>query len=64
MLIYGQKSLEGREVEIPYEYLVKENQTMYKMLVTLLPRVQYSKKDVAELKDTLESVESVVKEFI
>jgi len=37
---------------------------MYKMLVTLLPRVQYSKKDVAELKDTLESVESVVKEFI
>jgi hypothetical protein len=39
-LIFGQKSLEGKEIEIPYEYLVKENQIMYKMLLTLLPNLQ------------------------
>ncbi len=44
MLMYGPKSLEGIDLEIPYEYLVKENQTMYKILQTLLQRFQYNKK--------------------
>ena len=44
VLIFGQKTLEGKSLEIPYEYLVKENEIMYKMLVTLLPRLQYNKK--------------------
>lgn len=29
---------------------------MYKMLLTLLPNLQYNKKDLTELRDSLESV--------
>lgn len=62
-LIYGEKTLEGREIEIPFEYLVKENKTMYKMLLTLLPQLEYHKKDLTDFRETLESVETIVKEF-
>ncbi len=36
---------------------------MYKMLITLLPQLEYHKKDLTEFRETLESVETIVKEF-
>lgn len=44
VLMYGEKKLpEGTKIELPYEYLLKENNTLYKMLMTLLPNAQFLK---------------------
>lgn len=50
VLIYGEKNLEGVALEIPYEYLVKENAVMYKVLLTLLPHLNYDRNEVNEVK--------------
>jgi hypothetical protein len=33
------------------------------MLLTLLPQLEYHKKDITDFRETLESVETIVKEF-
>jgi len=40
--MYGEKKLPvGCKLELPYEYLLKENNLLYKMLKTLLPKDQF-----------------------
>ena len=43
--MFGDKRAEmgENEVELPYEYMVKENYSMYKMLMTLLPLAENDK---------------------
>ena len=53
VLMYGHKTLQGKPLEIPYQYLVRENQVMYKMLMTLLPGIQYDKNHVNRLRESL-----------
>ena len=48
--MFGQKKLEER-VQLPYEYLVKENHALYKMLLTLLPQTDSDREDLRLLKD-------------
>lgn len=41
MVMYGEKRLPtGAKLELPYEYLLKENNLLYKMLMTMLPSAQ------------------------
>jgi hypothetical protein len=49
-------------VELPYEYLLKENGLLYKMLMTLLPNAQFMKDELHKIRETVESVQLMVKE--
>jgi hypothetical protein len=48
--MFGHRKLEG-EVTMPYEFLVKENKVMYKMLLTLLPLVEGDRDDLRIVRD-------------
>jgi hypothetical protein len=51
VLIYGEKKLhENTKIELPYEYLLKENNILYKMLMTLLPNAQFLKEELHKIK--------------
>lgn len=62
--MYGEKKLaEGTKVELPYEYLLKENNTLYKVLMTLLPNAQFLKDELHRIKETFDSVDTSLKQL-
>jgi hypothetical protein len=58
--MFGTKKLEG-EIQLPYEYLVKENQVMYRMLITLLPKVNGDRDDLRVIRSNLFKLNSKIK---
>lgn len=61
IVMFGHKKVES-PVQLPYEYLVKENQTMYKMLLTLLPQVESDRDDLRIIRDNLFKLNAKVTE--
>ena len=62
VLMYGEKKLPpGSKLELPYEYLLKENNLLFKMLMTLLPNAQLLREELHKIRETYESVEAMVK---
>lgn len=51
VVMFGHKKMEEK-VELPYEFIVKENYELYKMLLTLLPE-SHDREDMRLLKDGL-----------
>lgn len=49
-------------MELPYEYLVKENYALYKMLMTLLPQTETDREDLRVLKDGIFKLNARVNE--
>lgn len=62
MVMFGPKKLEG-ELQLPFEYLVKENQVMYKMLLTLLPEIEADRNDLRIIRDNLFKLSSKITEI-
>lgn len=51
VLMYGEKSLPpGCKLELPYEYLMKENNLLYKMLMTVLPNAQFLREELHKIR--------------
>ena len=63
--MFGDKRSEvpKSEIDLPYEYLVKENSSMYKMLLTLLPLAENDKEGLQNVKDGIFKLECKAKEF-
>jgi hypothetical protein len=60
--MFGARKFEG-EIQLPYEYLVKENQVMYRMLISLLPKVSGERDDLRMIRGSLFKLNSKVKEI-
>ena len=63
VLMYGEKRLPvGFKLQLPYEYLLKENNLLYKMLKTLLPKDQFLREELHKIRETYETVQEMMKE--
>ena len=65
ILMFGDKSTELNisEIDLPYEYLIKQNYTMYKMLQTLLPLAENDKEGLVNIKDGIFKLQCKIKEL-
>lgn len=53
VVMYGEKKLPvGCKLELPYEYLLKENNLLYKMLMTLLPNAKMLGSELSNIRET------------
>ena len=61
--MYGEKRLPvGSKIEMPYEYLLKENNLLFRMLMALLPNAQLLREELFRIRESYEAVEGVIRE--
>jgi hypothetical protein len=62
VLMNGEKKLpENTKLELPYEYLLKENNLLYRMLMTLLPNVQFLRDEIHRVRESFDAVQESLK---
>lgn len=50
--MYGEKKLPaGCKMELPYEYLLKQNNVLYKMLMALLPNARFLREELHGIRE-------------